>query len=463
MAHDETIAAVASAPGGGGRAIIRMSGADALACAGRCFSPAGGADWPPATATCIEGELRVAGFSAAVRCTALVWPGERSYTRAPTVELHLPGSPPLVEAATAALCEAGARPARPGEFTMRAFLAGRIDLVEAEGVLGVVEADDQRRLDEALRQMAGGLSRSLGKLREELIDLAAHLEAGLDFVDEDIEFIGREELLAGIGRVETSVEELLARMGARSESAEFVRVVLVGPPNAGKSSLFNALAGSERAIVSPEAGTTRDYLSARLHLGGVPCELIDTAGVDGALADAFEDAGSPRSIEEAARRATVGRAAAAQVRIVCVDSSGTAAGDFGEAEFGKFEGATSLVVRTKGDLAAAGGAEPTASELAVSAVTGQGLVELRERIGRVAGEAVGGSGDVVATTAARCRDSLRRAADALAEARGSAGARRDELVAAALRAALDELGQVVGTVYSDDILDRVFSRFCIGK
>jgi tRNA modification GTPase len=415
----------------------------------RCFDPIGA--WPPHRATRIDGSLRLAGFSASVPCTALVWPGEQSYTRAPTVELHLVGSPPIVEAAAAALCAAGARPARPGEFTMRAFLAGRIDLVEAEGVLGVVEADDRRRLDEALRQMAGGLSRRLDELRDELVDLAAHLEAGLDFVDEDIEFISRTDLISGIAAAEASVAELLERMDTRSEAADYVRVVLVGPPNAGKSSLFNALVGGERALVSPAAGTTRDYLTARLRFGGVPCELIDTAGVAGTSRRPQSD-----GVAAAAERATAERAAAAHVQLLCNDGSAA------ESELPDFVlagTATRIVVRTKADLAAK---LPT-DQPAVSALSGQGLAALRDRVARAAEEIIAGTGDVVASTAVRCRDSLVRARTALADAREAAGGRGDELVAAALRAALDELGQVVGAVYTDDILDRVFSRFCIGK
>ena len=453
MSHEETIVAVASAPGGAARGIIRTSGASALDCVRRCFEPTG--DWPPNRAARVDGVLRLPGISATVPATAMVWPGERSYTRAPTVELHLVGSPPIVEAAAAALCASGARPARPGEFTMRAFLAGRIDLVEAEGVLGVVEADDRRKLDEALRQMAGGLSRRLDRLRDGLIDLAAHLEAGLDFVDEDIEFIGRAELLAGIAAAEASVVELNDRMDGRSESADYVRVVLIGPPNAGKSSLFNALVGDDRALVSPAAGTTRDYLTARVRFGGVPCELIDTAGVEAT------SGGSPcDGIAAAAERATADRAVAAHVQLLCTEGS---AADPGRPDFDVAGTAMRIFVRTKADLAANHRAAPRPNEPAVSALTGQGVPALRERVARAAAEIIAGSGDVVASTAVRCRDSLRRAAAALAEARQSASERRDELVAASLRAALDELGQVVGAVYTDDILDRVFSRFCIGK
>jgi tRNA modification GTPase len=455
--HDETIVAIASASGGGARGIVRAGGGSVLDCIRRCFTPADGAAWPPTHPTAIEGELRLRGFSS-VPCTALVWPGSQSYTRAPTVELHMPGSPPLLDAAAAGLCEAGARPARPGEFTMRAFLAGRIDLVEAEGVLGIVEADDRRRLDEALRQMAGGLARSLGRLRDQLIDLAAHLEAGLDFVDEDIEFIGREELIAGIDRVAADVGRLSAQMQTRSESADFVRVVLLGRPNAGKSSLFNALVGAEQAIVSPTVGTTRDYLSARVAFDGVPCELIDTAGVEeSATIGQIRATTAPESIDEAARRTTAGRAAAAHVRVLCYESSEI------PADGGNPADPMSLVVRTKADLKTREAAGRSWGAPAVSVVTGEGIAELRRQIGERAGEIFSGGGDVVASTAVRCRDSLRRAEAALAEARDQAAVRRDELVSASLRAALDELGQVVGVVYTDDILDRVFSRFCIGK
>ena len=214
--------------------------------------------------------------------TLYLWPGSSSYTREPAAELHTLGSPPLLAAMVGQLGCHGARPAEPGEFTLRAFLAGRIDLTQAEAVLGIIDARGRRDLDVALEQMAGGLARPVAALRHSLLDILARLEAGLDFVEDDIEFITTAEIEAELNQITAQVNALTAQLGTRSRLDEAVRAVLVGPPNVGKSSLFNALTQSG-ALVSNTPGTTRDYLTARLDLAGIACELIDTAGVETAL------------------------------------------------------------------------------------------------------------------------------------------------------------------------------------
>ena len=445
---DETIVAAASAVGGAARGIVRISGPGAVDCVARFFAPNRLETWPPRTPQAVDGHAALEGFGKPVPAMALVWPGARSYTREPCVELHLPGSTPIVEAAAAAACQYGARPARPGEFTLRAFLAGRIDLTQAEAVLGVVEAGDERRLREALKQLAGGLSAPLDDVRNRLLDLTAHLEAGLDFVEEDIEFVTRPELLRQLAEARQVVASTLGRLRGRSTSVDVVRVVLCGRPNVGKSSLFNALVEQDRALVSPQAGTTRDYLAARLELGGVVCELIDTAG---------QETARTATVADAAQTQTRERRDAADVQVWCFDDDyllrETAAASTADAS-----DIPRLFVRTKVDL----GARPCATAISISVNTGLGMERLRAALGAKAAE-VAGSGDVVTSTALRCRDGLERTAAALAAAGVQAREHADELVAALLREALDELGQVVGAIYTDDILDRIFSRFCIGK
>ncbi len=445
---EETIVAAASAPGGAARGIVRISGPGAVACVARFFTPNHAEAWPPRTSQAVDGHAALEGFVAPVPTTALVWPDTRSYTREPCVELHLPGSTPIVEAAAAAACNHGARPARPGEFTLRAFLAGRIDLTQAEAVLGVVEAGDERRLREALKQLAGGLSAPLDDVRNRLLDLTAHLEAGLDFVEEDIEFITRPELLRQLAEAREVVASTLGRMPERSTSVDVVRIVLCGRPNVGKSSLFNALVEHDRALVSPLAGTTRDYLAARLALDGIVCELIDTAGLEPAQTDTVADAAQMQTRE---------RREAADVQVWCFDDDRRLSEAVATSEIDS-AAALRLFVRTKVDL----GATPCPTAIPVSVNTGTGLTTLRAALGAKAVE-VAGSGDVVTSTALRCRSGLERTAVALAAADVHARERADELVAALLREALDELGQIVGTIYTDDILDRIFSRFCIGK
>ena len=204
-----------------------------------------------------------------------------SYTGQPVAEIHTVGSPPLLQLLLRSLCAAGTRLAGPGEFTLRAFLAGRIDLTQAEAVLGVIEAADRPTLNVALGQLAGGLARPLHGLRDRLLDLLAHVEAGFDFADEDLPFITQVELDRRLAEAERHVAGLVQQMASRGQPAHAVKVVLVGRPNTGKSSLWNRLAGHRAALVSDLPGTTRDYLIAELDLAGVKCQLIDTAGVRG--------------------------------------------------------------------------------------------------------------------------------------------------------------------------------------
>ena len=449
-AHDDVIAAIASAPGGAGRGIIRLCGTQAIDCTRRfttfddheivaALGPVAG-----------RGSLTLPEFATPVACDLFVWPDARSYARQTTVELHLPGSPPIVAAAREAACRAGARPARLGEVTLRAFLAGRIDLTQAEAVLGIVDAADRSQLNAALRQMAGGLAEPLQKLRNDLLDLTAHLEAGLDFVEEPIEFISRQQLLQQIGAARDATAALAAQTAARNDATSLPRIVLIGEPNAGKSSLFNALVGRAGALVSSSAGTTRDYLTARLKLDGVECELVDTAGRDDS-----ETQGSSIAAEAQGFRHEQTREA--DVRVLCLDASCVRT-DW-EREQLEHVDPRRLVLFTKLDLA------PRQNVVdGVSVATGQGLDVLRRRLLEQIIATSRASTDVVAATAVRCRDSLHRAATALdaawnlVESRGG-----EELIAVELRSALDELGQIVGTVYTDDILDRIFSRFCIGK
>jgi tRNA modification GTPase len=335
----------------------------------------------------------------------------------------------------------GARSAEPGEFTLRAFLSGRLDLTRAEAVLGVIEADTPAQLDSALKQLAGGLAGPIQRLRDRLLDVLAHLEAGLDFVDEDdVDPIARAELANELAEAADDLRSLTARLQARDRPNSLPRVALVGPPNAGKSLLFNALLGASRAIVSPVAGTTRDYLTAPCDCGGLVVELVDTAGIE--LADG--------SIGEQAQDHRARQSEAAALVLRC-QSSDTPLADLDPAR-------AAVPVWTKSDLAAA-----PEGWIATSAETGLGLSDLRAAIAeRLRGKSR--EGDWLATTGARCGDSLDHACGGLQAASETllcGGG--DELVAIDLRQAAEELGKVVGAVVTDDILDRIFRRFCIGK
>jgi len=450
---DETIAAIASAPGGAMRGIIRLSGPDVVGCLARCFranddSDLTGLDRP----TVLPGLLLVPPPIGDLPCDLYLWPGSRSYTRQPSGELHTIGSPPLLEAALSTVCVAGARVAEPGEFTMRAFLAGRLDLTQAEAVLGVIDAQGERELDVALSQLAGGLAGPLNSLRNGLLDLLADVEAGLDFVEEDIEFISNEQLDQQLKDAAEQVSVLAEQMASRGESTGSFRIALIGWPNVGKSSLMNALAGHSAAIVAETAGTTRDYLTADIEIGGLKCQLIDTAGIA---------AENDSEIDAMAQAATVRQSERAHIQLFCIDATRRInAWERDELEKGQTAGRILVLMKTDGLRST----DLHLSALETSSKTGQGLAELQDAIHQRIVDTLSEETSVVAGTAIRCRESLRLASSGLARARQAvADGIGDEVVAAEIRVALDELGKVVGAVYTDDILDRIFSRFCIGK
>lgn len=466
---DDTIGALASAPGPAARGIVRLSGPEALSCLASWFEPVDPARWASTRVpACHAGGLQLEGLRSALAVIVYAWPNGRSYTGQPLVEIHGPGSPPLLEAALARAFASGVRPAHPGEFTLRAFLAGRIDLLQAEAVLGVIDAAGDDALGVALRQLAGGISGRMTQMRGDLIDLLADLEAGLDFVEERIEFVSREELARRIRRSEETVDELLRQCAGRSEAAGRRRVVLAGLPNAGKSTLFNALLSRDAAIVSSRAGTTRDYLSGTLDWAGLAIELIDTPGweSDSAIPSGHDgtDADLTRQSQE------LGAQQRQQADLVLWCSSANAAesemvADLRVKRRELRRDQPVVVVGTKCDLIDNVSADERGSEvLLVSAKTGQGLAPLVERcVSVLAGSASDGS-EILGTTAARCRESLGHCREALNRAASAAQSRLgDEIVALELRESLEHLGRVLGTVYTDDILDRIFSRFCIGK
>ncbi|MBX3411923.1 MAG: tRNA modification GTPase [Pirellulales bacterium] len=457
---DDTIAAIASAPGGAARGVVRLSGPQTASCLQAIFRADDALDiLTRESPTRITGRLLLASPGRVLPCDLLYWPDQRSYTREPLAELHLLGSPPLVEASLRTVCVAGARVARPGEFTLRAFLAGRLDLTQAEAVLGVIDADDGAQLRVAIAQLAGGLAMPLGSLRDDLLDLLAELEAGLDFVEEDIEFVSRAELLSRLHRASDAIGELESQMQTRSTAGALPTVVLYGPPNVGKSSLFNALTQDSTAIVADVAGTTRDYLTATLELDTARCRLIDTAGLD--PTEPVDE------LERAAQQTTRTQRATADLEIYCVDArEAPDLASFDSTLAVPSPAVRRLYVLTKADLALVPfpKQDPRQHILATSSSTGLGLAELRRAMADELNELAANSGNVVNATATRCRESLRRARESLAHAVDIVGQQGgEELIAAELRTALEELGQVVGTVYTDDILDRIFTRFCIGK
>ncbi len=385
------------------------------------------------------------------------WPDNRCYTGEPSAEIHLIGSIPVVESLVRRLIASGARHADRGEFTLRSFLAGKLDLVQAEAVLGVIESETEEELHVALEQLAGNLSRPVRQMRNDLIELIANLEAGLDFVEEDIEFVSTEAMRAQLASVLVKIDQMLAHLRTRDARSQQPIVALVGLPNAGKSSLFNALVRHDRAIVSEQAGTTRDFVSETLQLQEFSVELVDTAGYESIQGD------SPRAAAQLALMRCLMRA---DIILLCEDSSTEhrSASSYG-AISGVASRATVLPVQTKCDLTPGNNTDPNQGAICVSVLTGMGLDDLRCRLA----EALENrqrelQSESMHRTAMRCRQSLDLARQSIVRALGLIDqANQEDLVAAELRIALDELSAIIGEVHSEDILGNIFSRFCIGK
>ncbi|RCS54216.1 GTP-binding protein [Bremerella cremea] len=447
---DRTIAAISSAPGTGGRCIVRLSGRDAVAIAlsittGNMAPPTARAEVTQRSIALPEGRTLTADF--------WIWPTERSYTRQPQVEIHLPGSRPIADGLVARLRTQGAHLAQPGEFTMRAFLAGRLDLTQAEAVLGIIDATGEGRFQSALRQLAGGLSGPLQNARTELVELLALLEAGLDFVEEDIEFISQEELCGRINGILTSLIELREQINSRTYGQALPKIALVGLPNAGKSTLFNALTRSDDAITSSTAGTTRDFISRKVTWQGVDLELIDTAGHETASQD---DLLAKLMIEQT-RFATE----ESDLCLLCVDATSGLSEEICLLQQ-RLPADRLLVVATKSDAQP----DPTATfcQLATSGTKQTGLDLLEKTILQRIESLQLSTTQMVPETAVRCLGAIEATIESLTTCQhGFSLELSEELVASEIRFAISQLAEVVGAVYTDDLLDVIFSRFCIGK
>ena len=475
---DDTIAAIASPPGASERGIVRVSGPDTLECIAARFAPDDGRTMQQQTdVDAISGNLQL-GADLSLPGRLLIWPTNRSYTRQPSAEFHTIGSIPLLQLALKTLCEAGARVARPGEFTLRAFLSGRLDLTQAEAVLAVIDAKGQHDLRLSLDQLAGGLATPLTSIRNELIAILAELEAQLDFAEEDIEFISDSLLMQKLDQAHQHLDSILAQISGRQLTENKFTVVLSGLPNAGKSSLFNCLLGESKAIVTNIAGTTTDYVTGDLSQAGVTIQLIDTAGlelIESPQTDSSEIQASAQDVRE-------DRIERANLCIHCIAADAPAQAWADWANPISSDGATSLLVITQTDRPFASHAATAVAQieldstetdfgkqgprrvLRTSSLNSAGIDELRTMLFEIAIESQSSDSPIVGSTLRRTADSLTAAAKSvqLASQAASSGI-GEELVAAEIRHALDHLGCVVGTVYNDDILDVVFGQFCIGK
>lgn len=427
------IFALATGAGRSAVAVMRLSGSGCAAVVESLAGPL------PAARRASLRALRHAGVTLD-RALVLWFPAPGSYTGEDSAELHLHGGPAVLAAVAAALEALGARPAEPGEFTRRAFLHGRLDLTAAEGIADLIAAETEAQRRQALRQAEGGLARLHADWAKRLTRLLARQEAFIEFEEEDLpaDLDARVEADAAALRAEMSA--LLAE-GERGEKLrEGLTIAILGAPNAGKSSLLNALAGRAAAIVSARAGTTRDVVEVRMILAGVPVTLADTAG----LREAADD------IEAEGVRRALARAETADLRLLVF-----AADAKPDAATLALRGPDALLVLNKADIAAARMDEA----MAVSARTGFGLDALRTRLEEAA-TARAGLTEVATLTRPRHRAALREAMEEL-DRLSSAGL--PELRAEALRAALRALSRLTGRVDVEHVLDLVFSEFCIGK
>ncbi len=449
----DTIVAIATPPGRGGLGVVRLSGPSAcpIACA-----LMGRASLEPRHATFGRvKDVSAAGAHAVDQVVATFFQAPHSYTADDVVELAAHGSPLLLQRIVELALASGARLAEPGEFTLRAYLNGRIDLIQAEAVRDLVEAVTPLQARSAMDQLEGTLTGTIGAIDRTLFDLAARLEASLDFPDEGFHFITRAEIGEELAALARRLEALVGEGRAGRLIREGTVVAIVGPPNAGKSSLFNALLGSARAIVTDVPGTTRDVLSERVDVGGIPVTLVDTAGLR-ETADAIE--------AEGVRRAEQARAIAA-LTLHVLDGSAP----FDPAALGASAPGVPprVVVVSKADRPPAWSADRLldAAErvVSVSSVTGAGLAELRETIAAaLTGREMLRDPPAITNTrhTALASDALRSVERAAAAVEAGA---TEEIVLVELAGARQALEAITGRRSDDDLLHHVFGRFCIGK
>ena len=457
----DTICAISTAAGPAPVAVFRLSGREAQAIVGRLFRTDSGEDLKDLrTYTAVSGQLIVSGHATRIPASVYIMRAPYSYTREDVVEVHTIGSPPLLEIILAAFVKAGARLAAPGEFTRRAFLNGRLDLARAESVMAIVRSRSESELRAATQHLRGALGEAIRAVKTDLSDLCALAETAIDFSDQDVEVMSAPQMAGRLRGLAQRIAEM-GRPRHQRVSSEAVTAVIAGRPNVGKSSLMNALverygvSGRDapvgrlrRAIVSPIPGTTRDTVEARIRVKGVEFRLIDTAGL--------------RDTRDEVEAGAVQRARSAQTHaeliLMVVDATDEQETRF-LSETGFLAGSRTIAVMNKVDLA-----RPKVEAIHTSAVTGEGIEALAERMAEaVLSGAVDRSGAAVVANA-RQQEALERARTAL----GAAATNLEtdaglELAALEMRAALNALGEITGEVTTEDLLDKIFGQFCIGK
>lgn len=443
---NDTIAAPATPAGTAALAVLRISGADTARLATEIFGR------PPLPRTARHADYRDRSGELIDDVVLTFFRGPRSYTGEDALEISCHGNPYIVQRMLADLLARGCRSAEPGEFTQRAFLNSRLDLSQAEAVMDLIHARGERALHAAQQQLRGSLGRKMGGLVEALLNVIARIEAYIDFPDEDLPVEDRAIVIRELIRLSAETDQLLATKHYGDLLRDGIRTVIVGEPNVGKSSLLNRLVGRERALVSSEPGTTRDFIEERITIGGHTLRLIDTAGLNTA----------PAPLEKLGMEKTRECLAEADLILAVVDG---ASGASLPSELLKLDPIKSLILFNKSDLCDPSSAITLPENaLSVSALTGHGVDQVIRRVVAMADafqSQAGGEAIAInarhATALADAKSGLRDALEKL-QLRGGV-----ELVASDLRAVLAAYGEIVGKVDNERMLDHLFATFCIGK
>lgn len=444
----ETIAAVATAPGEGGVAIVRISGAEAISIAAKVYS---GPISTYKSHTVHFGRIHDLNGATVDEVLLVVMRGPRSYTGEDTVEVHCHGGGLITRRVLETILAAGARAALPGEFTFKAFMNGKIDLAQAEAVQALIAAKNELALNAAETQLQGALSKKIELFQKELVDIAAILEAWVDFPEEGLEFASLEEVVESLEGTQKKMERLSATFQEGKVLHEGLTLCLVGSPNVGKSSLMNALLGKERAIVTDIPGTTRDLLEAELRLSGLHFKLLDTAGIR-ETAEIIEQEGIRRS-KQALEQADI-------ILLVLDAHRGIEPPD--EVLLKSSPSHKTVLVWNKIDL-------PTPhlmpeGAVAVSAKAGIGLSDLNREIDRVVWQKGPPAKDEVTITNIRHKQALDLALGSLkALIQGLKSGVSPEFLSSDMRKTLSELATIIGSDITEDVLTAIFSKFCVGK
>ncbi|MGD8514470.1 MAG: tRNA uridine-5-carboxymethylaminomethyl(34) synthesis GTPase MnmE [Granulosicoccaceae bacterium] len=436
---NETIAAIATPAGRGGVGIIRVSGPDAASISKQLCGTL------PAPRQAVFRRFRDADDAVIDEGLVLYFPAPHSFTGEEVLELHGHGGPVVMDALLARVCALGARPARPGEFSERAFLNDKLDLAQAEAIADLIDAGSRQAARAALRSLDGVFSNEVNRLAEAMLELRLYVEAAIDFPEEEIDFLADEKVTQRVAALQQDLAALLHRAEQGARLREGLTLVIAGAPNAGKSSLMNALAGRETAIVTEIPGTTRDVLREQIVIDGLPVHVIDTAGLREA-GDVVEQEGIRRARREIERAD----------RVLLVQDATTP-----PATIALPEGLPVTTVINKVDISGDHEGEHDGA-FYLSAKTGRGIDVLIQHLKRSAG--LEDAAEDSFSARRRHLDALRRAQGHVAQGKAVLEATRaGELLAEELRLAHDALGEITGKLTADDLLGAIFSSFCIGK